>query len=136
MPAFSNLLDVVKLEAGRLVIEKKAHRVALLVKDAIEMQQSLAVAKGLSLGAEVRTGADLEVPCDRERLFEVFANLIGNAIKFTPRGGSITLRAPNQITFFARLSLFSAAVIGRSVIINAQAERHHGRAARARNEDA
>jgi signal transduction histidine kinase len=87
-----DLLDVVSVEAGHLIIEKNQHGVALLVQDAIEMQQTLATAKALALTAEIREGGDLNVACDRERILQVFANLIGNAIKFTPEGGSITVR--------------------------------------------
>jgi len=86
-----NLLDVASIEAGRLVIEKKRDRVGSLVRDAIEMQQVLATAKTLALEAKIAAPDDLEVMCDRERLLQVFANLIGNAIKFTPEGGSITV---------------------------------------------
>jgi signal transduction histidine kinase len=52
----------------------------------------LAISKGLQLKSELPT--DLyAVFVDRHRILQVFANLIGNAIKFTPSGGTITVRA-------------------------------------------
>ena len=88
----SDLLDVVRVEAGRLVIEKQRHGVFALVEEVIEMQHPLADARSIVLRAEIRAADDLHVICDRGRIFQVFANLIGNAIKFTPEGGSITVR--------------------------------------------
>ncbi|WP_437718477.1 PAS domain S-box protein [Sorangium sp. So ce448] len=88
-----DLLDVAAIEAGRLSIEKRRHAAGALVGDAIEMERTLATQKHLVLEGEIRGGGAFEVICDRERILQVFANLIGNAIKFTAEGGAITVRA-------------------------------------------
>ncbi|WP_438036685.1 sensor histidine kinase [Sorangium sp. So ce204] len=88
-----DLLDVAAIEAGRLSVEKRMHAAGALVHDAIEMERALAAQKHLVLEGEIRGGGDFEVRCDRERVLQVFANLIGNAIKFTAEGGAITVRA-------------------------------------------
>jgi signal transduction histidine kinase len=88
-----DLLDVAAIESGRLSMEKRRHAASVLVHDAIEMEQALATQKHLALESELCAGDSLEVLCDRERVLQVFANLIGNAIKFTPEGGTITIRA-------------------------------------------
>ncbi|WP_437944312.1 ATP-binding protein [Sorangium sp. So ce281] len=88
-----DLLDVAAIEAGRLSMEKRRHEAGALVRDAIEMERALATQKHLVLEGEIRGGGGFEVLCDRERVLQVFANLIGNAIKFTEEGGAITVRA-------------------------------------------
>jgi signal transduction histidine kinase len=54
------------------------------------MMQSLAIDRAQALDVVVE-GANGSVLCDRERILQVFSNLIGNAMKFTPRGGTITV---------------------------------------------
>jgi len=87
-----DLLDVASINAGHLAIERKSHPAAALVSDAIELSAATAARMMLRLeGALVGDG--LEVDCDRDRLLQVFGNLIGNAIKFTPEGGTIKVSA-------------------------------------------
>ncbi|WP_437941970.1 PAS domain S-box protein [Sorangium sp. So ce341] len=88
-----DLLDVAAIEAGRLSMEKRRHAAGALVRDAIEMEQALAAQKHLVLEGEIGGGDGFDVRCDRERVLQVFTNLIGNAIKFTGEGGTITVRA-------------------------------------------
>ncbi|WP_438044071.1 sensor histidine kinase [Sorangium sp. So ce128] len=88
-----DLLDVAAIESGRLSMEKRRHAAGALVHDAIEMERALATQKHLVLEGEIHGGGGFEVLCDRERVLQVFANLIGNAIKFTAEGGAITVRA-------------------------------------------
>ena len=87
-----DLLDVGAIEEGRFAVELRRLDPAVLILSALESQQSLAA------DALVITATDLspELPpidADEERLLEVLENLIGNAIKFTPPGGTITVGA-------------------------------------------
>jgi signal transduction histidine kinase len=87
-----DLLDVAKLETGRLAIEVEDTAVAILIDEAIETLAPLAEEKGLALSSVL--SPDLPGICvDRGRILQVLSNLIGNAIKFTPDGGEITLHA-------------------------------------------
>ena len=88
-----DLLDVTRMEAGRLSIEAGARAPrARLVSEVVEAQRALAASASLEL--ELELDADLpEVWADRDRLLQVFENLIGNAVKFTEPGGRITVGA-------------------------------------------
>ncbi|NUQ77637.1 MAG: PAS domain S-box protein [Polyangiaceae bacterium] len=90
-----DLLDVTRIEAGRLAVEPTRISAAELIAAAIEPQQDLVSAAGITLNLNVSPGLP-EVWADRDRLCQVFENLIGNALKFTARGGAIDVGArPN-----------------------------------------
>jgi PAS domain S-box-containing protein len=84
-----DLLDVARMEAGQLTIERARLPAGGLITDAVDMQRSLASSSSLELRVEVDPDV-AEVWGDRNRLLQVFENLIGNAIKFTRAGGRIT----------------------------------------------
>ena len=87
-----DLLDVAKFESGRLGIDKRPIEVGPLVSEAADMLRPLASERSLRLDAVI----DEDLPpiaADAGRVLQVFSNLIGNAIKFTPSGGRITIQA-------------------------------------------
>jgi signal transduction histidine kinase len=94
-----DLLDVSAIEAGHLELEPKPHRVVALVFEAIETMASLAQEKQLVLEQAIAGVEALSLFGDRERLLQVFSNLIGNAIKYTEPGGRITVAAERQDSF-------------------------------------
>jgi two-component system sensor histidine kinase/response regulator len=85
-----DLLDLAAIEAGRLAVERQPHKALTLVTDAIEMMLPIASTKGVRLSVRLES-EDLLLSCDRGRVLQVFSNLIGNAIKFTPAGERITV---------------------------------------------
>lgn len=86
-----DLLDLGKIEAGRFEVAPVPQPAALLVSEACELMQHVGAAKGVGI---VHAGApELPVRADAERIFQVFANLISNAVKFTPAGGTVTVGA-------------------------------------------
>jgi signal transduction histidine kinase len=89
-----DLLDWSSADAVGLVIECNDHELGSLLDEVIEMFEPLANVKSISLGHCDRAvdGEATWVHCDRGRVLQVFANLIGNAIKFTPPGGAIRIR--------------------------------------------
>jgi PAS domain S-box-containing protein len=86
-----DLLDVSSIDAQRLTIDRTRQPVTRLLADAIEGMRGRAEAKSLRLDVDPDPEAGLEVDCDRDRIQQVLANLIGNAIKFTGKG-SVTVR--------------------------------------------
>jgi PAS domain S-box-containing protein len=87
-----DLLDVAVVEAGQLKVERERLSAADLARDALEAQTPLASSSGLETRLEVGRGVR-DVWGDRNRLLQVFDNLIGNAVKFTKEGGRITVGA-------------------------------------------
>ena len=88
----SDLVDAASLETGTLSLEQKENELGRVLVDAIDLLQPLADARHLTLATEMRGGA-LHAFCDRERVVQVLSNLVGNAIKFTPSGGTIRVLA-------------------------------------------
>lgn len=87
-----DLLDLASIEAGRFLLDRTTLDATSLVGDAFDQMQALAEQKLLRLEKKA-AGALGTVYADRERVLQVFSNLVGNAIKFTPEGGQITLEA-------------------------------------------
>lgn len=85
-----DLLDVASMEAGRLSIERGRVHTVQIVSDALEAQRPLAASSSLELHADLPPDLP-DVWADRDRLLQVFENLIGNALKFTEPGGRITV---------------------------------------------
>ena len=83
------LLDLAKMEAGMLTYHFTATDLFFLVKEALESLAPLAEAKNISI--DNKTTALQTVNVDHERMLQVFRNIIGNAIKFTPENGSIKI---------------------------------------------
>ena len=87
-----DLLTVNKLESGNLDLRLEDVALLDLVRAVEEVGLGLCARAGLSLRVEP-TAAAVSVRADRARITEVLDNLIGNAVKFTPRGGEVVLEA-------------------------------------------
>jgi light-regulated signal transduction histidine kinase (bacteriophytochrome) len=85
-----DLLDLAKLEAGRFSLSTRPETIKSLMEECIEVLGPLAEQKRIQLIQKI-SAPELKVHVDRERIFQVFSNVIGNAIKFTPEGGAIEL---------------------------------------------
>ena len=83
-----DLLDISAIEAGRFSVDRHPVEMADVILNAIESQQSLASAASIILASDVSPELP-QIEADEERLLEVLENLVGNAIKFTPSGGSV-----------------------------------------------
>jgi len=87
-----DLLDAARIDAGQLHVETRPIDVGRLMAASVDMLEPLASAREQTLVLDVQ--ADLPmVQADAARLEQVLSNVIGNAIKYTPRGGGIALRA-------------------------------------------
>jgi CheY-like chemotaxis protein/nitrogen-specific signal transduction histidine kinase len=87
----NDILDLSKVESGRVELESIRFDLGALLKKTIEMMSGWAQDRGLQLTLEVLDGIPVELVGDPHRLRQVLLNLVGNAVKFTERG-SVTLR--------------------------------------------
>ena len=96
-----DLLDVARIQAGGLAVDPVPVDVQSLLHEAQESATPLASAAQLAVECAAPE-RPMVVASDRERVLQVFSNLIGNAIKFTPKGGRIRLLAcgeGNEVRF-------------------------------------
>ncbi|MBP5953780.1 ATP-binding protein [Pseudomonas sp. P42] len=98
-----DLLDTSKIDAGRYSITPQKLDVSQMFEEAQALLAPLALDKDISIS--FAADPDLRIHADPERLFQVLSNLVGNAIKFTPRLGSVGVHAKsvgNEIVFIVR----------------------------------
>ncbi len=86
-----DLLDTSKIDAGRYTIAPQKLDVSQMFEEAQSLLAPLALDKDISISFEA--DPDLSIHADPERLFQVLSNLVGNAIKFTPRLGTVDVFA-------------------------------------------
>jgi signal transduction histidine kinase len=86
-----DLLDCSRLESGRLRVEIGRCNLTELLVQVVEAARPLAGRRTVALEAPANESGPVVV-CDRERVLQVLDNLIGNALKFTPEGGTVTVR--------------------------------------------
>jgi PAS domain S-box-containing protein len=104
----NDILDLERLEGGRLEMEFSAVEATPIVTRALEAVQTFAGASGVVLAAEASSA---RVRADADRLVQVLVNLVSNAVKFSPAGGTVTVRvAPG-----AGMSEFQVEDHGRGV---------------------
>tara|TARA_R110000868_G_scaffold45045_3_gene149878 strand:+ start:17189 stop:19138 length:1950 start_codon:yes stop_codon:yes gene_type:complete len=82
-----DILDLSRLEAGKLTLRPDRVDVAELVRETVELAALRAQEKGLEIGVVHATDAPLVIEGDAARLRQILYNLIGNAVKFTATGG-------------------------------------------------
>ena len=97
-----DILSITKLESGHLDVEFRKEDVNTLLQEVDEMLQPLALEKKIQMVTELPEQTCV-AEVDRGTVLQVFSNLIGNAIKFTPEGGKITVRlekcGPENVKF-------------------------------------
>ena len=88
----NDVLDISKIEAGQLEIKSELMNMPDAIEEVTKTVIPMAEKKGLSF--DIKVGPDVgQITSDRRRMKQILINLINNAIKFTPEGGSITLTA-------------------------------------------
>ncbi|HYO57752.1 sensor histidine kinase [Archangium sp.] len=97
------VLDRARLQGMPMPLAPQPWGVDALFQQALEVLRPLALNKFQDLVVEVCPGVP-RVRADRERILQVLSNLVGNAIKFTPSGGTVTLRA-RKVDGMVRISV-------------------------------
>jgi len=101
-----DLLDIHAIEGGRFTVSQGALAPTALILTALESQQSLAGQTSVIIKTDVAPFLP-SVAADEERILQVLENLVGNALKFTPPGGVVTVGAspasePGRVVFWVR----------------------------------
>ncbi len=89
----SDILDLSKIEAGKMELEALEFSLHYCIKEVVTNQQSRLTQKGLQLATEISQTVPTLLQGDALRFKQILLNLLGNAIKFTPKGGSISITA-------------------------------------------
>lgn len=96
----ADLLDVTRLEGGkRLPIEPERVTSSALLDELSNLFRAQAAAADVRLETSLESD-DAELWADRHRVMQVLSNLVGNALKFTPKGGAVAVRAHRTDGFF------------------------------------
>jgi signal transduction histidine kinase len=97
----NDLIDVAAIHAGQLAVVPDQVEVAKLLRETVEAFGQAAAAKGVTLDTELPE-VPLHANLDEGRILQVLANLVSNAIKFTPANGKVSIRlrpSANEIHF-------------------------------------
>jgi signal transduction histidine kinase/DNA-binding response OmpR family regulator len=87
----NDILDLAKVEAGQMKLRPETVRIATVVDDVISIAQPLAAKKQLVISKSV--SSNIVLIADGGKLKQMLLNLVSNAIKFTPEGGTVTIAA-------------------------------------------
>jgi signal transduction histidine kinase len=90
----NTLMDITEAESGMMKLQREPADLCQLAREVVELYEYVAEEKQVAVRTELP--APCEAPVDRTRMRQVFANLLDNAIKYTPGGGSVTLSVRDE----------------------------------------
>jgi signal transduction histidine kinase len=93
----TTLTDIVEAEAGAMRLDKQREDLSQIMRQAVDLYDVVAKDKGLAVVTHLEP--EVSIHADRRRVFQVCANLLDNAVKYTPAGGRVeisVLRAEKQ----------------------------------------
>lgn len=108
-----NVLDIAKIESGKIVIRNEQFDLYELVNSVVKIQNSMAQAKQLELCCHIDAATPFLLRGDQQYLRQILVNLIGNAIKFTQEGGVKLFVFPsdnNDETSFIRFEIHDTGI--------------------------
>ncbi|HAJ26301.1 MAG TPA: hypothetical protein DCG53_03505 [Syntrophus sp. (in: bacteria)] len=89
----NDILDLSKVEAGKMELELSMVPLNEALNGALSMFKEKAMKHGLALSIEIEPDADTLIEADARKLKQILFNLMSNAVKFTPDGGAVSVRA-------------------------------------------
>ena len=90
----NTLMDITEAEAGMMKLRREPADLCQLAREVVELYEYVAEEKKITIRTELPLPC--EAPVDRTRMRQVFANLLDNAIKYTPAGGSVTISVRDE----------------------------------------
>jgi CheY-like chemotaxis protein len=101
----NDLLDISKIEAQKVTVEKLVTPLPQLIADVIGLTRPWAIKKGLAYEVEFSGEMPVTIETDPLRAKQILVNLMGNAIKFT-QAGSVKLRVRREVSYFRQVMHF------------------------------
>jgi signal transduction histidine kinase len=92
----NNLLDLSRIDSGIFPLDMRLGDLRDPVRSSVEAQAEIAEGRGISVVSRVPT-SPVMLRFDRERILQLLGNLIGNALKFTPRGGEVVVELADGV---------------------------------------
>jgi signal transduction histidine kinase len=89
----NDILDLAKVEAGKMQLEVEEVPLKGLLAAVLAMHQEKALRHGISIDYQMEPGTDIMIEADERKLKQILFNLMSNAMKFTPDGGSVRIIA-------------------------------------------
>ena len=86
----NNVLDMARIESGKMKVDENYERVGEIVDEIISTFASEAEEKGIHLSGSMQV-THRNILCDGTKIREIYVNLVSNAVKYTPRGGNVTI---------------------------------------------
>jgi two-component system CheB/CheR fusion protein len=109
----NDLLDLSKIEAGKLELEQRDFRLRESIDSVVKTQSILALSKGLSITSTIPAGIPDDLKGDQYRLKQVLFNLLHNAVKFTEEGGitlSVSVREQTESAALLEFSIMDTGI--------------------------
>jgi len=108
----NGLLDYTRLEAGVERLEVRSVDLARVISQAVQICQTVAQSKDVTVRVAVREGFDATVEADEERVAHVFRSMLGNALKFTPAGGwvNVTVEPSSEQPHSVRVAISDSGI--------------------------
>ena len=94
----NEILDLAKVEAGRMSVERVPTRVVDVIESAIVLAQPQAESRGISMRVPVEIPRVAQFLGDHDRVLQILVNLLSNAVKFTEPGGVIAIEVADEAT--------------------------------------
>ena len=94
----NDILEMSRIESGKIELEEKPTDLCVIMRDTEDMFATQMKTKGVTFKVDTSGIIDRNVLCDASKLSRVLLNLISNALKFTPKGGNVTVTLSQQET--------------------------------------